>query len=61
MQEAHEAQYLAELCKKMQMLEQTDFDLEILTKNAIKYDTSHFIRKFNRQLETAYRKQFNDR
>ena len=46
---------------KMQMLEQTDFDLEILTKNAIKYDTSHFIRKFNRQLETAYRKQFNDR
>ena len=61
MQEAHETQYLAELCKKMQMLEQTDFDLEILTKNAIKYDTSHFIRKFNRQLETAYRKQFNDR
>lgn len=61
MQEAHAEQYLAELCKKMQILESTDFDLEILTKNAIKYDTSHFLRRFNRQLETAYRKKFDDR
>jgi hypothetical protein len=44
----------------MQILEATDFDLEILTKNAIKYDTSHFLRRFNRQLETAYRKKFDE-
>ena len=60
MREEQSEQYVAELCQKMQILEATDFDLEILTKNAIKYDTSHFLRRFNRQLETAYRKKFDE-
>jgi len=60
MREDQGEQYLAELCQKMEILEATDFDLEILTKNAIKYDTNHFLRRFNIQLETAYRKKFNE-
>jgi len=61
MREDQGEQYLAELCQKMEILEATDFDLEILTKNAIKYDTNHFLRRFNIQLETAYRKKFDER
>jgi glycosyltransferase involved in cell wall biosynthesis len=60
MREEHSEQYVTELCQKMEVLESKDFDLEILTKNAIKYDTSHFLRRFNRQLEAAYRKKFNE-
>jgi glycosyltransferase involved in cell wall biosynthesis len=52
--------YVEELCKKMKILEETNFDLEILAKNAIKYDTTSFLRKFNRQLEATYRKKFNE-
>lgn len=53
-------QYSAELCQKMQSLETINFDLEILPKKAIEYDTSHFLRNFNRQLTSAYRKKLNE-
>jgi glycosyltransferase involved in cell wall biosynthesis len=60
MREEQQDQYVSELCQKMKILESKKFDLEILTKNAIKYDTSLFLRRFNRQLEAAYRKKFNE-
>jgi glycosyltransferase involved in cell wall biosynthesis len=60
MLEEHSEKYVEELCQKMKILEETDFDLEILAKNAIKYDTTSFLRRFNRQLETAYRKKFDE-
>lgn len=60
MREEDSEQYLTELCNKIELLEKTNFDLEILPKNAIKYDTSHFLRRFNRQLETAYKRKFNE-
>lgn len=60
MKEEDTAQYVSELCQKIELFESTNFDLEILPKNAIKYDTSHFLRRFNRQLETAYRKKFDE-
>ena len=60
MKEEDSEQYLTELCNKIELLEKTNFDLEILPKNAIKYDTSHFLRRFNRQLKTAYKRKFNE-
>lgn len=51
---------IEELSKQMAKIDQQNFDPALLRKNALKYDTTSFIRKFNQAVETAYRKKFND-
>lgn len=49
-----------ELCCQMNIIEKTKFDPVVLRKNALKYDTTNFIKKFNQQVEAAYRKKFDE-
>ena len=54
-------QYVDELCLQMRQLENKTFDRQTLQKNALKYDTTNFMRLFHQQLINSYRKYFDEK